>query len=163
MNINATILGQAISFFLFVWFCMKYIWPPIILAIETRQNEIQVSLINVKKAQDDLYAIQKKIDNEVKEAKKRASSILNEANKQKVLILEEARKDALEASNKIIMNTQSEIDIKIIHARKKLHKEIVDLSISIAEKIIKKNISKNDNQDLVNELIISLSQVKNYR
>jgi len=163
VNINATILGQAISFFLFVWFCMKYIWPPIILAIETRQNEIQVSLINVKKAQDDLYAIQKKIDNEVKEAKKRASSILNEANKQKVLILEEARKDALEASNKIIMNTQSEIDIKIIHARKKLHKEIVDLSISIAEKIIKKNISKNDNQDLVNELIISLSQVKNYR
>ncbi|QCI17430.1 F0F1 ATP synthase subunit B [Buchnera aphidicola (Acyrthosiphon lactucae)] len=161
MNLNATIVGQAISFFLFVWFCMKYVWPPIILAIETRQKEIKESLINSKKAQDELYILEKKIKKNIIEAKQKASNILNEANKQKELILEEARKNALEESKKILLNTQSEIEISIIHARKNLHKEVVDLSIAIAEKIIKKNISKEDNQNLLDQLVVSLSQVKN--
>ncbi|QIQ41633.1 MAG: F0F1 ATP synthase subunit B [Buchnera aphidicola (Microlophium carnosum)] len=161
MNLNATILGQAISFFLFVWFCMKYIWPPIILAIETRQKEISESLINSKKAQDELCILEKKIHQNIIEAKHKASNILNEANKQKILILEEARKSALAESKKILLNTQLEIEIAITQARKNLHTEVVDLSISIAEKIIKKNISKDDNQNLLDQLLVSLSQVKN--
>lgn len=161
MNLNATILGQAISFVLFVWFCMKYIWPPIISAIETRQKEIKQSLINSRKAQDELYILQKKIDQNIIEAKEKASNILNEANKQKVLILEEAKKNALEESKKILANTQSEIEIAVIHARKNLHKEVVDLSILMAEKIIKKNVSKDENQNLLDELVLFLSQVKN--
>ncbi|ADP67576.1 F0F1 ATP synthase subunit B [Buchnera aphidicola str. JF98 (Acyrthosiphon pisum)] len=161
MNLNATILGQAISFILFVWFCMKYIWPPIILAIETRQKEIKESLTNAKKAQDELYILEKKIHQNIIDAKQKASNILNSANKQKVSILEDARNQALEESKKIILNTQSEINIAITHARKNLHKEVVDLSISMAEKIIKKNISKDDNQELLDELVTSLSQVKN--
>jgi len=161
VNLNATILGQAISFVLFVWFCMKYIWPPIISAIETRQKEIKQSLINSRKAQDELYILQKKIDQNIIEAKEKASNILNEANKQKVLILEEAKKNALEESKKILANTQSEIEIAVIHARKNLHKEVVDLSILMAEKIIKKNVSKDENQNLLDELVLFLSQVKN--
>jgi len=161
VNLNATILGQAISFVLFVWFCMKYIWPPIISAIETRQKEIKQSLINSRKAQDELCILQKKIDQNIIEAKEKASNILNEANKQKVLILEEAKKNALEESKKILANTQSEIEIAIIHARKNLHKEVVDLSILMAEKIIKKNVSKDENQNLLDELVLFLSQVKN--
>lgn len=161
MNLNATILGQAISFVLFVWFCMKYIWPPIISAIETRQKEIKQSLINSRKAQDELCILQKKIDQNIIEAKEKASNILNEANKQKVLILEEAKKNALEESKKILANTQSEIEIAVIHARKNLHKEVVDLSILMAEKIIKKNVSKDENQNLLDELVLFLSQVKN--
>lgn len=161
MNLNATILGQAISFVLFVWFCMKYIWPPIILAIETRQKDIKESLINSKKAQDELYVLEKKIHENIIESKQKASNILNEANKQRVFILDEARKNALEESKKILLNTQLEIEIAITHARKNLHKEVVDLSIAIAEKIIKKNISKDDNQNLLDQLVVSLSQVKN--
>ncbi|QCI23583.1 F0F1 ATP synthase subunit B [Buchnera aphidicola (Macrosiphoniella sanborni)] len=161
MNLNATIIGQAISFFIFVWFCMKYVWPPIILAIETRQKEVKESLINAQKAKDELYVVQKKIEQNILESKKKASNILNEANKQKVLILDEARKNALLESKKVILNTQSEIDVCIMEVRKNLHKEIIDLSILIAEKIIKKNISKNDNQDFLAELVTSLTKVKN--
>lgn len=160
MNLNATILGQTISFILFVWFCMKYIWPPIILAIETRQKEIKRSLIDAKKAQEELCIVQKKIQIDIKEAKEKAFFILNQANKQKLLILEEARQKALEQSKKILFNAQLEIDIQIAHARKNLQKEIVDLSISIAEKIIKKNVCKDENKDLIDQLIVSLSQVK---
>ena len=60
MNLNATIFGQAISFFLFVWFCMKYIWPPIILAIETRQKKIEDTLISSKKIEKESLIMQKK-------------------------------------------------------------------------------------------------------
>jgi len=161
VNLNATILGQAISFVLFVWFCMKYIWPPVISAIESRQKEIKDALISSQKAKDELYIIQKKINKNIIEAKEKASLILNEANKQKVLILEEARKNALEESKKIFLNTESEIQIAVMRARRNLHKEVVDLSISMAEKIIKKNISKDDNQNLLHELAVFLSQVKN--
>lgn len=161
MNLNATILGQALSFVLFVWFCMKYIWPPIILAIETRQKEVKELLDHSKKAQEECFIIQKEMHEKVKEAKEKALNIIYEANKQKASILEEAKKNALEESKKILQKTQSEIEISIIQARQNLYKEIVNLSVSIAEKIIKKNISEADNQDLVNESIISLSQVKN--
>jgi len=108
-----------------------------------------------------MYSPKKKIDQNIIEAKEKASNILNEANKQKVLILEEAKKNALEESKKILANTQSEIEIAIIHARKNLHKEVVDLSILMAEKIIKKNVSKDENQNLLDELVLFLSQVKN--
>lgn len=160
MNLNATIIGQSISFILFVWFCMKYVWPPIILAIETRQKEIKESLINAKKAKDELGIIQKKIEQNILESKKQASNILNEANKQKVLILDEARTNALLESKKIILNAQSEIDVSIMNARENLYKEIVDLSILIASKIIKKNISKNDNTYFLDDLAVSLKKVK---
>lgn len=161
MNLNATILGQAISFILFVWFCMKYVWPPIILAIETRQKEIKKSLINAKKAQEELFIVQQSIDKKIKEAKEKASNIIKEADKQRLLILEDAKSKALKESQKVLRNTQLEIDMKLLDARKNLHKEIVDLSILMAEKIIKKNICKNDHKDLIDELITSLSEVKN--
>ncbi|AYN24495.1 F0F1 ATP synthase subunit B [Buchnera aphidicola] len=161
MNLNATILGQALSFFLFVWFCMKYIWPPIIFAIETRQKNIEESLISLKKAKEEFLIIQKKMNETIQVSKEKASFIINEANKQKLIILENAKNIAVEESKKIFLRNQLEIDIKIMQERKKLHKEIVDLSISIAEKIIKENIQKDKNKDLIKNLIISLSQIKN--
>lgn len=161
MNLNATILGQSISFIIFVWFCMKYIWPPIISAIETRQKKIEHSLICSKKAQEELHIVQKKINQKIQQAKSKASAILNEANIQKELIIEEATKNALKKSKKMLAKTQSEIEIEIAFARKNLHKEIVDLSVLMAEKIIKKNISKDINKNLITKLSDSLSRVKN--
>lgn len=159
MNLNATILGQAISFFLFVWFCMKYIWPPIILAIETRQKQIKESLMLSQKAQEKLSVVENEMQKKIQDAKIKASFIVNEANKQKLLILEKARNQALSESKKILLKTESEIEIKIIHARKNLHKEIVNISTYMAEKIIKKNIHKDDKKKFLDELIVSLSRV----
>ncbi|WP_295163990.1 F0F1 ATP synthase subunit B [uncultured Buchnera sp.] len=161
MNLNATILGQAVSFILFVWLCMKYIWPPIIFAIEKRQKTIEKSLISLKKAEEEFLIIQKKMNQTIQDSKEKASFIVNEANKQKSMILENAKNIAVEESKKIFLKNQLEIDIKIMQARKNLHKEIVDLSISMAEKIIKANIQKDQNKDLIKKLIVSLSQIKN--
>ncbi|AAM67576.1 F0F1 ATP synthase subunit B [Buchnera aphidicola] len=160
MNLNATILGQALSFILFVWFCMKYIWPPIIFAIETRQKNIEESLISLKKAEEELIIIQKKMNQIIQDSKEKASFIINEANKKKSIILEDAKSIALEESKKIFLRNQLEIDLKVMQVRKNLHKEIVDLSILIAEKIIKDNIQKDQYKYSIKKLIVSLSKDK---
>lgn len=160
LNLNATILGQLISFVLFVWFCMKYVWPPIISAIETRQKEIEKSLACSKKAKEELLLVQEDMQRKINDAKIKASVILNNAHKKRLLILEKAKNEALEKSKKIIMNAHSEIEIQMISARQELHKEIANLSINMAEKIIKKEIIKNK-KNFADELIVSLSQVKN--
>ncbi|CAL4317509.1 F0F1 ATP synthase subunit B [Buchnera aphidicola] len=161
MNLNATILGQALSFFLFVWFCMKYVWPPIILAIEKRQEKIKKSLLKLKKSEEEFILIQEKMNKKIEDSKQKASFIINEANKQKTLILENAKNYAVEESKKIFLKNQLEIDMQIMLARKNLHKEIVNLSIAIAEKIIQKNIKKDQNKDWINKSIVSLSKIKN--
>lgn len=161
MNLNATIIGQAISFFLFVWFCMKYIWPPIILAIETRQKKIEDTLISSKKMEQEYLIMQKKMHKMIKDTKEKASCILNEANQKRLLILEEARNKAIEESKKILLNRQAEIDMQFINARQKLQKEIIDLSILMTEKMIQKNTQENKNKFFLNNIIHSLSEIKN--
>ncbi|CAL4317518.1 F0F1 ATP synthase subunit B [Buchnera aphidicola] len=161
MNLNATIFGQVISFILFVWFCMKYIWPPILLSIETRQREIHESLLRAHEAQKELQLVQETINQKIKETKDKASKIINEANKQKALIIEEAHNKATEESKKIFIKMQTEIDIKMIDAREILQEETVELAVAIAEKIIKEHIPRNINLDLTDSLINSLSKVKN--
>ncbi|QCI16279.1 F0F1 ATP synthase subunit B [Buchnera aphidicola (Aphis craccivora)] len=161
MNLNATIIGQAISFFLFVWFCMKYIWPPIILAIETRQKKIEDTLISSKKMEQEYLIMQKKMHKMIKDTKEKASCILNEANQKRLLILEEARNKAIEESKKILLKRQAEIDMQFINARQKLQKEIIDLSILMTEKMIQKNTQENKNKFFLNNIIHSLSEIKN--
>ncbi|QCI16852.1 F0F1 ATP synthase subunit B [Buchnera aphidicola (Aphis helianthi)] len=160
MNLNATILGQAISFFLFVWFCMKYIWPPIILAIETRQKKIEDTLISSKKIEQEYLIIQKKMNQTIKDTKEKAAFILNEANQQKLLILEEAKNKAIEETKKILLNSQVEIDMQLMHARQNLKKEIIALSILMTEKMIKQNIQDNKNKFFMNNIITLLSEIK---
>jgi len=161
VNLNATIIGQAISFFLFVWFCMKYIWPPIILAIETRQKKIEDTLISSKKMEQEYLIMQKKMHKMIKDTKEKASCILNEANQKRLLILEEARNKAIEESKKILLKRQAEIDMQFINARQKLQKEIIDLSILMTEKMIQKNTQENKNKFFLNNIIHSLSEIKN--
>ncbi|QCI18005.1 F0F1 ATP synthase subunit B [Buchnera aphidicola (Aphis nasturtii)] len=161
MNLNATIFGQAISFILFVWFCMKYIWPPIMLAIETRQKKIEDTLISSKKIEEEYLLIQKKTNQMIKDSRKKASFIVNEANQQKLLILEEARNKAIQETKKIFLNSKLEINMQVINARQKLKKEIIDLSILMAEKIIKKNMQGDKDKFFINNIVASLSKIKN--
>lgn len=160
MNLNATIFGQAISFFLFVWFCMKYIWPPIISAIEKRQKKIEDALIFSKKIEKESCAMQNKMNHLIQDTKEKAAAILNQANQQKLLILEEAKSKAIEKTKKILLSNQREIDIQVENARQNLQKEIINLSILMAEKIMKKNLQEDQNKDFMNNIINSLSNIK---
>ena len=87
MNMNATLLGQAIAFSLFVWFCMKYVWPPIMQAIEERQKKIADGLVAAERAAKDLNLAQANASEQMKEAKRTATEVIEQANKKKLKLL----------------------------------------------------------------------------
>jgi F-type H+-transporting ATPase subunit b len=99
---NATILGQAIAFVLFVWFCMKYVWPPLMAAIEKRQKEIADGLASAERAKKDLDLAQANATDQLKKAKAEAQVIIEQANKRRSQILDEAKAEAEQERTKIV-------------------------------------------------------------
>jgi len=156
VNLNATVLGQAISFFLFVWFCMKYIWPPIITVIEKRQKDISDSLDYVKKERENLKFDQEKIKKEIKDQKEELLMLINQTKQQRNIILEEAKINAEKERKKIMLQAHSEILLEYVKIRKELRQQVGQLAIIIAEKIIQRSVKKSDNNDIINELITRL-------
>lgn len=156
MNLNSTILGQAISFFLFVWFCMKYIWPPILITIEKRQKNISDSLNFVKKEKENLKIDQEKIKKEIKNHREAALNLINEAKKQRNIILEGARKNAEKEKDKFMIKARSDIDLERMKMKEELTQHVGNIAILMAEKVIQRSIKKNENNDIIKELITRL-------
>ncbi|MGP1930259.1 MAG: F0F1 ATP synthase subunit B [Arsenophonus sp. ET-YP4-MAG3] len=156
MNINATIIGQAISFFFFVLFCMKYIWPHIMAAIEKRQKEIADSLFSAEQAKKNSELIKSNAEEQLKKAKIKAQIIIEQANKQRVQMIKEAKIEAENERNKIFIKAQIEIDSKFKRSREELRKQVAMLAILGAEKIIERSIDASINNDIINKLIKEL-------
>ncbi|PPI88337.1 F0F1 ATP synthase subunit B [Candidatus Pantoea edessiphila] len=156
MNINATMLGQTISFILFVLFCMKYVWPPIIIAIETRQKEIDKSIISINNKKQDVDLALINADNYLKKAKEEAKSIITEVNKHRIQILEEAKIEANHERIRIIESAQNEINLKRNLVCEELRMKLAKLIIAGAEKIIERSVDKDNNKDIIDKLIAEL-------
>ncbi|AWK40059.1 F0F1 ATP synthase subunit B [Photorhabdus laumondii subsp. laumondii] len=156
MNINATILGQAIAFVLFVMFCMKFVWPPIMAAIEKRQKEIADGLSSAERAKKDLDLAQANATDQMKKAKVEAQVIIEQANKQKAQILDDAKAEAEQERNRIVTQAQAEIDAERKRAREELRKQVAMLAIAGAEKIIERSVDEAANSDIVDKLVAEL-------
>ena len=102
MNINLTILGQAIAFFIFVVFCMKYVWPPVIAALQERQKKIADGLAASDRAAKDLELTQEKSAQELRQAKEQAAALIEQANKRANQIVEGSKEDARKEGEKIL-------------------------------------------------------------
>lgn len=156
MNLNATILGQAIAFVLFVWFCMKYVWPPIMAAIEKRQKEISEGLSSAERAKKELDLAQADATDQLKKAKAEAQVIIDQANKRKAQIVDEAKTEAEQERNKIVAQAKAEIDAERQRAREELRKQVGILAIAGAEKIIERSVDEAANSDIVDKLVAEL-------
>lgn len=156
MNMNATLLGQAISFALFVWFCMKYVWPPILDAIEERQKKIADGLAAAERAEKDLDLAQANASEQMKEAKRTATEIIEQANKRKEQILEEAREDAQAERQKILSQAEAQIEAERSRARDELRKQVATLAIAGAEKILERTIDKDAQKDILENITAKL-------
>lgn len=156
MNINATLLGQAIAFVLFVWFCMKYVWPPLMAAIENRQKNIADGLAAADRAAKDLGLAQANASDKLKEAKKAAAEIIDQANKRKNQILEESQNDAKVERQKILDQGRAEIETERNRARDELRKQVAVLAMAGAEKILERSIDQNVHQDILNDITAKL-------
>lgn len=127
MNLNATILGQAIAFVLFVLFCMKYVWPPLMAAIEKRQKEIADGLASAERAHKDLDLAKASATDQLKKAKAEAQVIIEQANKRRSQILDEAKAEAEQERTKIVAQAQAEIEAERKRAREELRKQVAIL------------------------------------
>jgi F-type H+-transporting ATPase subunit b len=156
VNLNATILGQAIAFVLFVLFCMKYVWPPLIAAIEKRQQEIADGLASAERAKKDLDLAQANVTDQLNTAKAEAQVIIEQANKRKSQILDEAKAEAEQERSRIVAQAKAEIEAERQRAREELRKQVGLLAIAGAEKIIGRSVDEAANSDIVDKLVAEL-------
>ncbi|SHI23781.1 F0F1 ATP synthase subunit B [Ferrimonas marina] len=152
MNINATLLGQLIAFILFVWFCMKYVWPPLMAAIEERQKKIEDGLASAERASKDLDLAQNKASEKIKEAKAQAAEIIEQANKRGGALVEEAKAEAEAVRAKIIAQGEAEIEAERNRAKDELRAQVAVLAVAGAEKILERTIDADAHSDIVDKL-----------
>lgn len=156
MNMNATLLGQAITFVLFVWFCMKFVWPPLIRAIEKRQKEIADGLNSAEAAKKDLELAQANTNEVMQQAKVEATAIIEQANKRKAVILEEAQQEAVREKERIVAQGMAEIEAERKRVREELKQQVAMLAITGAEKIIERSVDEAANSDIIDKLVAEL-------
>ncbi|MCL6268573.1 F0F1 ATP synthase subunit B [Sansalvadorimonas sp. 2012CJ34-2] len=156
MNINATIIGQTIAFAFFVWFCMKYIWPPIIGALNERQKKIADGLAAADRATKDLELAQAKAVEELHLAREQAKEILEQANQRATVIVEEAKGEARKEGERLIVAARAEIDQEANQAREALRAQVASIAVAGAGKILGKQIDEAANSELVEQLAADL-------
>ncbi|MEM0953777.1 MAG: F0F1 ATP synthase subunit B [Pseudomonadota bacterium] len=156
MNLNLTIIGQLIAFVAFVIFCMKYVWPPIIAAMQERADKIADGLAAADRASHDLELAQEKAVERLKEAKEEAAGILDSANKRANQIIEEAKNQARDEGERLKEAAQSEIDQELNRAREQLRGQVAALALTGAEKILAAEIDMQRHSELVDKLAAEL-------
>lgn len=156
MDLNATIIGQSIAFIIFVWFCMKYVFPPVNAILEERQKKIADGLEAADRAQRDLNLAQNKAAEELREAKIKSSEIIELANKRATQIVDDAKDKAKEEGLRLINGAKAEIDMEIQRAREVLRAQVAAIAIAGAEKILETSIDQAANEELVKKLASEL-------
>ena len=156
MNLNATILGQAIAFILFAWFCMKYVWPPLIEAIEKRQKMIADGLASAELAKKNLDIAQANSSELMNKTKADAHAIIEQANKLKATIIEEAQAEAEQERERILAQGLAEVEAERKRAREELRKQVATLVIAGAEKVIERSVDQAANSDIVDKVVAEL-------
>lgn len=156
MNINATLIGQSIAFALFVWFCMKFVWPPLLAAIEERQKKIADGLADAEKAGKRLELAEVKAKDQIKVAKAEAGEIIDQANKRKNQIIDEAKAEAQAEREKILAQAQAEIESERNRAREELRTQVSTLAVVGAEKILERSIDAAAHSDILDKLASEL-------
>jgi len=149
MHINLTLILQMISFAVFVWFCMKYVWPPLVRALEARRNKIAEGLAAAERgAQERELGRQQALDL-MHKAKIDATEIVNQAQKRYNDILDQAKQDAQAESSRLKAAARAEIEQEINRAREELRERVAALAVAAAEKILQREIDAGAHKALV--------------
>ncbi|GAC31169.1 F0F1 ATP synthase subunit B [Paraglaciecola polaris] len=156
MNINATLFGELLAFIFFVWFCMKFVWPPIMGAIEERQKKIADGLAASERGEKDLELAQAKATDQLKEAKTQAAGIIEQAKKRGSQIVDEETQRAHQERENIIAQGHAEIEAERNRAKEDLRKQVAALAVAGAEKILERQIDAAAQSDIVAKLVAEL-------
>jgi F-type H+-transporting ATPase subunit b len=149
MNINLTLFLQMIAFAVFVWFCMKFVWPPIVAALAERKTKIAEGLAAAERGHQEQHLGQQRAKELMVEAKKQASDIVGQAQKRAAEIIEEAKDDARAEGDRLITAAKAEIEQETNRAREALRGKVAELAMAAAAKILDKEIDASAHRALV--------------
>ena len=156
MNPNITLLGQMISFAILIWFSVKFIWPPLIKAIEERQQKIAEGLAAADNAQKNLAQADAKVADELKTARAKANEIIEQAHQRANALIDAAKADAIAEGARQKALAEAEIEAAANRAKEDLRKQVSALAVSGAEKLLKREINANDQKALIDDLAAQL-------
>jgi F-type H+-transporting ATPase subunit b len=152
VNINLTLLGQLIAMIVFVAFCMKYIWPPILNALEERQKQIEEGLAAADKSQEALEAAEAQAQEIISEARQQATGILDQAHARANEIVAEGKDAGVKERERQLTAAKAEIEQETNKAREELRGQVSAIAIASAEKILKREIDGKAHEDILGKL-----------
>ena len=152
MNINFTLFSQAAAFAVFIWFTVKFVWPPLMRAIEDRQKTIADGLAAGERGKHELELASHRSSDALKEAKQRASDIIAQAEKRASQIIEEARGTAKDESDRIIVGAKAEVDQEVFRAKETLRQQVADLAVAGAAKILRREVDAKAHAELLTSI-----------
>ena len=152
MNINATLIGQAIAFFLFVVFCMKYVWPPILHALEERKKKIADGLAAGEHGKHEQALAEERAKELLREAKEQAGEIITRADKRAAEIVDEAKEDARAEGGRMLTAARAEIDQEVNRAKEDLRGQVVSIALAGASKVLEHEVNESTHAELLNKL-----------
>ncbi|SDG70795.1 F0F1 ATP synthase subunit B [Propionivibrio dicarboxylicus] len=152
MYVNATLVAQLVVFFILAWFTMKFVWPPIVKALDERATKIAEGLAAAERGKQSLELASKRSAETVREGKEKVVELLVQAEKQSQQIIEEAKAQARIEADKVIAGAKAEIEQEAARAREALRERVADLAIAGAEKILRREVDAKAHADLLAQI-----------
>lgn len=156
MNLNATLLVQIAVFILFVWFTMKFVWPPLLAAMDERRKKIAEGLAAADRGHKELHLAQTKAVEELRSAKAQANEIIDSAHKRGSQIIDESKAAAKEEGERILQGVQADVQQQVHRARDGLRAQVSALAVLGAGRILERSIDEKAHAELLNKLVTEL-------
>ena len=152
MDINASLLGQAITFAILVWFTMKFVWPPLVKALDERAHKIAEGLAAAEKGKQSYAQAEKHAASELDRAKQQVAELLAQGEKRAAAIVEEAKGTARSEAERIVAGAKAELEQEVQRAKSNLRDQVAVLAVAGAEKILKREVDQKAHADILNDL-----------
>lgn len=156
MNINLTLIGQSIAFFVFVWFVMKYVWPPLINVLNERKNTIADGLAAAERGKHQQELAEKRASEVIHEARDRAAEIIAKAEQRANEIIEDAKTAARSEGDRLKAAANAEIEQEVFRAKEHLRGQVVSLAVAGAGKVLRKEIDAKSHESMLKDLVAQI-------
>ncbi len=152
MNLNATLFAQMVVFLILAWFVMKFVWPPMVRALDERAKKIADGLAAAEKGKTELEAAHKRVDQELAQARNDGQQRIAEAEKRALAVAEEIKANAQAEAARLVAQAKAEADNQVVKARESLRVEVATLAVKGAEQILKREVDQAAHAQLLDQL-----------
>lgn len=152
MNINMTLIGQTLTFAVFIWFCYAYVWPPLVKAMEERKKKIADGLAASERGKHEQELAEERAKTILKEAKEQAGEIISRADKRAAEIVDEAKTDAKSEGERLLTAARAEIDQELNRVKEDLRGQVVSIAIAGAGKVLEREVNESTHAELLDKL-----------